>query len=299
MSMPATFRPDTALRQLAAERCTVALAGFETIWLPVLTDASFARTDLSALRLVFCLGIPERMRDMQARLPDTPLISGYGSTETCSFITLCTPDDPVEARMMTAGRVLPGLEVKVVDVHSGVELPPGQVGELLCRGWSRFEGYHNDPGRTASAVDADGWFHSGDLGRMDEHGRVAWISRLKDMLKVGGENVAALEIEGYLLAHPAVRMAQVVAAPDAHYTEVPAAYVMLAPGSALTEQEIIEHCLGKIATFKVPRYVRFVDEWPMSGTKIQKYILRERIRQELAERGITEAPRLSSTGPTR
>lgn len=288
------FRPHAALRQLDDERCTVALAGFETIWLPVLTHADFAGTDLTTLRLVFCLGIPERMREMQTYLPNAALVSGYGSTETCSFIVLCEPTDPVEARMTTAGRVLPGLEVKVVDAENGLDLPAGTVGEILCRGWSRFEGYYKDAVRTAAAIDGDGWFHSGDLGTLDDHGRVAWTSRLKDMMKVGGENVAALEIEGFLLEHPAVLMAQVVAAPDAHYTEVPAAFILLRPGRSATEEAIIQHCLGRIATFKVPRYVRFVAEWPMSGTKIQKFVLREQIALEIAASGVAEAPRLSS-----
>ncbi len=114
------------------------------------------------------------------------------------------------------------------------------------------------------------------------------------MLKVGGENVAAAEVEGYLVTHPAVGMAQVVAAPDAHYVEVPAAFIMLKPGAEATEQELIDYCRGKIATFRVPRYIRFVDEWPMSGTKVKKYVLREQIAKELADRGITEAPRITS-----
>ena len=144
-------------------------------------------------------------------------------------------------------------------------------------------------------IDAGDWYHSGDLMSWDDEGRASFIGRLKDMLKVGGENVSPAEVEGHLLTHPAVQLAQVVGAPDARYIEVACAFVQLAPGaSATTEEELIEHCLGEIATFKVPRYVRFVTEWPMSGTKIQKFRLRERIAEELREAGITEAPRLSS-----
>jgi fatty-acyl-CoA synthase len=143
-------------------------------------------------------------------------------------------------------------------------------------------------------IDADGWFHSGDLVRRDGDGRVTFVGRLKDMLKVGGENVSAAEVENHLVTHPAVQIAQVVAAPDARYIEVPCAFVELAPGASATEQELIDHCLGSIATFKVPRYVRFVREWPQSGTKIQKHRLRERIASELLEAGISEAPKLSS-----
>jgi fatty-acyl-CoA synthase len=288
------FRPDTALRQLVEERCTVALAGFETIWIPILNQPTFDEADLVDLRIVFCLGVPERMREMQAVLPNAPLISTYGSTETASFFTLSDPADPVEARMTTTGQLLPGLRARVIDVDTGADLGPNEVGEILCGGWSRFEGYYNDPQATADAIDSDGWFHSGDLGFMDGEGRITFTSRLKDMLKVGGENVAAPEVEGHLLEHPAILMAQVVAAPDAQYTEVPAAYVMLRPASTATEDEVIRHCVGQMANFKVPRYVRFVEEWPMSGTKIKKHVLRDRIATELQGLGITQAPRLSS-----
>jgi fatty-acyl-CoA synthase len=143
-------------------------------------------------------------------------------------------------------------------------------------------------------IDEQGWFHSGDMGTVDSDGRVQFVSRLKDMLKVGGENVAAAEIEELLLTHPSVLIAQVVAAPDARYIEVPAAYVQLNPDATSSEEEIIAFCLGDIATYKVPRYVRFVDAWPMSGTKIQKFVLREQIAKELADGGITEAPKLRS-----
>jgi fatty-acyl-CoA synthase len=132
-----------------------------------------------------------------------------------------------------------------------------------------------------AAIDADGWFHSGDLASVREDGCLIYAGRLKDMLKVGGENVSALEVEDYLNGHPAVNVVQVVAAPDARYTEVPAAYVQLKPGASAGAEALIDYCVGKIASYKVPRYVRFVTEWPMSGTKIQKFVLREQIAEEL------------------
>ena len=188
----------------------------------------------------------------------------------------------------------PGIEVKVVDPETGAERPSGQVGELCFRGYSRFEGYYKDPELTASVIDQDGWFHSADLAHLDAQGRVVYAGRLKDMLKVGGENVSALEVEDFMASHASVDIVQVVAAPDSRYGEVPAAYVQLKPEAEIGEAELIDFCRGRIATYKVPRYVRFVNEWPMSGTKIQKFVLRERIAQELAGRGITEAPRLGS-----
>jgi fatty-acyl-CoA synthase len=288
------FDPGRAIDELERERCTIAFPAFQTIWMAVLNHPRFPEADLGALRLVINVGTVGALRTMQARHPHIPQVAGYGGTESCGFATLGAPDDAEEARLTTGGAPLPGMEIRVVDPRTGADLPPGETGEFLVRGASRFVRYHGDRELTARAIDADGWFHSGDLGRADEQGRIAFVERLKDMLKVGGENVAAAEVETYLLSHPDVEVAQVVAAPDRRYDQVPAAFVQLRPGAALTEDELIAHCLGRIATYKLPRYVRFVapDAWPMSGTKIQKFRLREQIARELRERGIEEAPRL-------
>ena len=288
------FDPATSLKQLHEERCTVAIPTFETIWLAMLNHPDFESSDLSPLRLVFNVGNPVRLRQQQERLPNAPQVSGFGSTEASSFLTMGEADDPLDERVNTTGRPLPGIDLRIVDPETNEPVPAGTTGEIVYRGYSVFDGYYNDPERTAESVDADGWFHSGDLGHVDEEGRLTFVSRLKDMLKVGGENVAAAEVEAYLVTHPAVMFAQVVSAPDARYTEVPAAFIQLADGETATEEDLIDYCLGTIATFKVPRYVRFVDEYPMSGTKIQKYVLRERIAAELEAGGITEAPRLRS-----
>ncbi|ONM46420.1 class I adenylate-forming enzyme family protein [Nocardia donostiensis] len=286
------YQPDTALNQLEEQRCTVALPGFETVWLPVLNRPDFARRDLSALRLVMAVGVPERLRDMAARLPHAVQVSCFGMTEASSFLSLSKQTDTHEQRMTTGGHPLPGMQCRVVDPETGRDVPPGTEGELLFRGTNCFDGYLHDPELTARCFDEQGWFHTGDVAVMDTDGRVTFVSRLKDMLKVGGENVSAVEVEDYLLRHPAVHIAQVVGAPDAYYVEVPAAYIELKPDATATEQEIIEFCLGNIATYRVPRYVRFVEEWPMSGTKIKKYVLRDRIKAELAEANITQAPKL-------
>jgi fatty-acyl-CoA synthase len=186
------------------------------------------------------------------------------------------------------------MQTRVVDPETGADLPPDTEGELLFRGSNAFDGYLHAPELTARCIDGDGWFHTGDVATQDSDGRVTFVSRLKDMLKVGGENVSAAEVESYLIGHPAVGIVQVVAAPDSYYVEVPAAFIQLKPGATATEDEIIDFCRGQIATFRIPRYVRFVDDWPMSGTKIKKFELRERIADELRRRGITEAPRLTS-----
>jgi fatty-acyl-CoA synthase len=288
------FDPGVALRMLEAERCTVLYPAFETIWLAVLDHPDFDRTDLSAVRLIQSIAVPERLAQLEARMPWAAQVSSYGATESSSNLTLTRPDDPYEVRINTLGHVLPGLELKIVDPESGMECPAGTVGELRFRGYSLFKGYYKDPELTSESFDADGFFCSQDLAKLDQDGRLIYVGRLKDMLKVGGENVSALELEGYLVTHPAINIAQVVAAPDGRYGEVPAAFLELKVEGSIAEEEVVEFCLDRIATYKVPRYVRFVSrgDWPMSGTKIQKFVLRDRISTELRERGITEAPRL-------
>jgi fatty-acyl-CoA synthase len=288
------FDPDVALRMLEEERVTVAYPAFETIWLGILNHPRFAEADLRCIKVIQNIATPEKLAQFEARMPWAVQVTSYGSTECATNLTLPLPDDPYEVRINTLGTPLDGVEVKIVDPETRLERPVGEVGELSFRGYSRFDGYYKDPEQTAASIDADGWFYTGDLASLDEGGRLIYAGRLKDMLKVGGENVSALEVEDYLAGHPAVDIVQVVAAPDARYDEVAAAFVQLRPGASATEEELIDFCLGRIATFKVPRYVRFVTEWPMSGTKIQKFVLRETIAGELESRGISEAPRLDA-----
>jgi fatty-acyl-CoA synthase len=295
---PGHFVPDVGLRMLEEERVTVAYPAFEMIWLAIVNHPRFGEADLSAIRLVMALGTPERLLQLQRKVPWAKQVSSFGATESSSHVTLALPDDDEHARIATLGTPLPGIEIKIVDPETGADKPANEIGELLYRGYQRFEGYYKDPEQTAKAIDTEGWFHSGDLGSIDEQGRLAYHGRLKDMLKVGGENVSALEVEDYLTRHEAVNIVQVVAAPDARYDEVPAAFVELKPGAECSERELIEFCVGKIATFKVPRYVRFVEAWPMSGTKIQKFQLRDRIAKELADAGVREAPKIGSPTET-
>jgi fatty-acyl-CoA synthase len=287
------FEATAALDQLERERVTVAMPAFELIWLSVLDHPRFPNADLSALRTVMNVGVPERLERMQAMLPQAVQISMFGMTESCGSICIGSRSDSLQSRTRSSGRPLRGIEVRVVDPETGEDCAPGVPGELRFRGVTRFVEYYRDPDTTASVIDAAGWARTGDLVRRESDGTVAFVSRLKDMLKVGGENASAAEIEGYLITHPAVTVASVVAAPDARYGEVAAAFVQTAPGAQVTEEELIDYCVGSIATFKVPRYIRFVDDFPVSASqKIQKYALRERIESELQERGITEAPKL-------
>tara|TARA_Y100001968_G_scaffold135072_1_gene123229 strand:- start:7073 stop:8740 length:1668 start_codon:yes stop_codon:yes gene_type:complete len=289
------YNPDVALQQIRDERPTVALPAFETIWVPIVNHPTREEDDFDSIRLVMVVGVPERLRQFQKETPHAPILNCFGQTEVCAFLSLCELDDEPELRFTKGGFPLPGMIAEVHDPESGEILPHGSVGELWYRGPNMFDGYFRDPELTEEVFDERGFFRTGDICELDEDGRVTFVSRLKDMLKVGGENVSAAEVEGYLITHPSIALAQVVAAPDERYVEVPAAYIQLKPDAQATEEEIIDFCRGKIATYRVPRYVRFVDDWPMSGTKIKKVILREMISDELKSKGITQAEKISSS----
>ena len=276
------FNAEIAVDQLERERITVAHPAFETIWLAVIGHPRFAQADLSQLRAILNVGVPERLRSMQAALPSARLFSCFGATEAASHLSLCRPDDDPAFAFTTGGHPMPGMEVRVVDPETELDLPPGCEGEVLYRGPHRFDGYYKAPELTAQCIDTDGWFHSKDVGVLDTDGRLTFKSRLKDMLKVGGENVGTAEIESLIAEHPAVALVQVVAAPDSRYGQVPAAFIQLKPDASCEPNEIVAWCTGRIATFKVPRHVRFVTDWPMSGTKIRKTELRDTIAAELA-----------------
>jgi long-chain acyl-CoA synthetase len=207
-----------------------------------------------------------------------PILEGYGLTETSPVMAVNTFG---RTKLGTVGQPIPGVEVRIA-----------ADGEILTRGPNVMRGYFGKPQATAEALDADGWFHTGDRGRLGADGALTYLGRLKDMLKVGGENVAAAEIEAFLLTHPAIDIVAVTGVRDAHYTEVPAAFVELAPGAELSQDELIDYCVDSIATFKVPRYLRIVDAWPMSGTKIRKHLLREGLEAELDAAGILQAERV-------
>ena len=285
---PGYFDPGVSVGQIIEHKVTVAMPAFETIWLPVVDHPRWQDVDLTTLRMVEAVGTEARLMDIQSRHPDAVVVSCFGMTEACGFLSLALPTDSLDTRINTGGHPLPGMEAKICDPETGNIISPGGVGEICFRGPNTFDGYYLEPELTAECFDEDGFFKSGDLGHMDEDGRVTYRNRIKDMLKVGGENVAAAEVEDYLIGHPAVLIAQVVAAPDEKYVEVPAAFLELKPGQFVTEEEIIDFCRGNIASFRIPRYVRIVDEWPMSGTKIKKFELRQRIASELSDDSISE-----------
>lgn len=278
------FAAGTALKMLEAERATATYPCFVTIMSDLIRHPDFPTTDLHRIRLMnsnFAVQPPGIQEAMLEAMPDTIYVGTYGMTETGG--TVCTSEltDSLETRCTRLGKPLPGLEVKIVSLETGEELPVGERGEILVRGYCLFDGYYKDPENTAAAMEPDGFFHTGDVGSFDDAGQIMFHGRSKDMLKVGGENVAAAEIEAFLARHPAVKLAQIVGVPDLRLQEVPAAFVELEDGEEASEQELIDFCRGDIASFKVPRYVRFVTEWPMSTSKIQKFRLRDQFLQEL------------------
>ena len=280
----AFFEAGKALRMLADERVSATYPCFVTIMSDLIYHPDFQKTDLSRIRLMnsnFAVQ-PAGIRDaMLKAMPNAIQVGTFGMTETAGTVTTSMLTDPLGQRTGRLGKPLPGIEVRIVDHDTGLNVPPGVRGEVLVRGYSTLEGYYKDPEKTAAAIDAEGWYHTGDVGSIDPAGTMMFHGRTKDMLKVGGENVAAAEIEASLQRHDAVKLAQVVGIPDARYAEVPAAFIELKPGEVATAQALIAHCKAEIAAFKIPRHIRFVTEWPMSTSKIQKFRLRDQLLKEL------------------
>jgi fatty-acyl-CoA synthase len=285
LTMP-FFEVEAAARQLRDERATVVYSLFPPVTMALLHDPRL-RAGLPSARAYANLSPPDVQRQVQQLIAPARLVNAYGITEATALAVFSAPTDSPEQVATTCGSPFPGVEARIVDVDSGRVLAPGERGELQLRGYNVFRGYYNDPEATARTLDADGWLHTGDVCSLDDDGRVAYHGRDKDMLKVGGENVSALEVESVLGAHPAVKLAQVVGAPDERLQEVVAAFVELAPGASVSEQELVDYCATRIARFKVPRHVRFVEEWPMSATKVQKFRLRDRIAAELRSAATT------------
>ena len=268
------FDPLLTLQALHHERCTH-LHGVPTMFIAQLDHPRFAEFDLSQLRGGIMAGSPcpvEVMKRVNLAMNMREVTIAYGMTETSPVSFQSAPDDPLDKRVSTVGRVLPHLQVKVIDAE-GRTVPVGTTGELCTRGYSVMQGYWGDDARTAEAV-VDGWMHTGDLATIDEHGYGNIVGRVKDMLIRGGENVYPREVEEFLFRHPAVAQVQVFGVPDARYGEEVCAWVVLKPGQQLTTEELREFCRDQIAHYKVPRHVLFVAELPMTITgKAQKFVM--------------------------
>jgi acyl-CoA synthetase (AMP-forming)/AMP-acid ligase II len=278
------FEAGQALEMLESEKATATYPCFVAIMSDLIYHPNFKKADLSRVRLMnssFALQPPGIKDSMLKALPNAIQVGTFGMTETAGTVSTSMLTDTLKARTTGLGKPLPGLEVRIVDPETGADLGPGQRGEVLVRGYSTLEGYYKDPVKTAAALDPDGWYHTGDVGSMDAEGVMMFHGRTKDMLKVGGENVAAAEIEACLQRHPSVKLAQVVGIPDTRLVEVAAAFVELKPDAKASPEELIAHCKAEIAGFKVPRQVRYVTEWPMSTSKIQKFRLRDELIVEL------------------
>jgi fatty-acyl-CoA synthase len=279
-----TFEPRATLTACATERCT-SLYGVPTMFIAQLDHPDFKGFDLSSLRTGIMAGSPcpiEVMKRVASDMGIREISIAFGMTETSPVSTQTRVDDSLELRCSTVGQVQPHTEIKIVDASTGGIQPRGEPGEFLARGYLVMRGYWNDPERTAEAIDAGGWMHTGDLATMDDEGYVRIVGRIKDMIIRGGENVYPREIEEFLYTHPDVADVQVIGVPDERYGEELMAWVVPRPGAELNEDEVKEFCRGKIAHFKVPRYVKFVDEFPMTVTgKVQKYKMRDAAIDEL------------------
>ena len=273
------FRPDSAWEQIVEHGVTSLWPWFQAVMLGLEGAKGFDPTAIPDVTALSLIGPPAFLRRIQALFPRAAHINGCGMSELSGYYAMSPLDDDQEARATTGGRPVSGVEVRIVDPETGADVPPDTIGEVLIRGYLQMEGYYRDPERTAATIDGDGWLHSGDLYRMDAAGRISFEGRLKDMLKVGGENVPAIEVESFLCTHPQIRVAEVVGVPDDLLDEVPVAFVEIEEGVVLGADEIIAWCRGKIASFKIPRAVHFktAAEWPMSTTKINKVVLRKEL----------------------
>jgi acyl-CoA synthetase (AMP-forming)/AMP-acid ligase II len=271
----AHFEPEEGIAMMERERCTVAYPLFPIISQALLTHPNFANADFTSIRLVVDTGPTETLQRVQHAWGAAPVVSLAGMSEVAGVFAIGSASDTLERRLSTGGTPLPGVTVRIVDPISGTDVPPGTPGEIVIHSPGRFDGYNNDPERTGETLRGD-WVFSGDLGVMDHLGYVTFISRIKDMLKVGGNNVAPAEIEVFLESHPAIKIAQVVGIQNDKYLEVPVAFVELAEGHSASPDELLQFCRENLASYKVPSSFHVVDDWPVSATgKIQKAKLRD------------------------
>jgi len=277
------FDPLATLQAVANERCT-SLYGVPTMFIAELDHPDFRKFDLSSLRTGMMAGAPCPIEVMNRCVRDmnlTEMTIGYGMTETSPVSTQTAIGDPIEKQTGSVGRVHPHAEIKIVDTEGRI-VPRGERGELCTRGYCVMLGYWDDPEKTADAIDKNGWMHTGDLATMDEDGYFNIVGRIKDMVIRGGENIYPREIEEFLYRHPAIQDVQVFGVPDKRFGEELCAWIKVRAGSNLTAEGVKEFCAGQIAHYKVPRYIKFVDEFPMTVTgKMQKFVMREQMTTEL------------------
>jgi len=298
--LPPYFDPGLMLKLIAAER-PHSLLGVPTMLISMLDHPGFARTDISSMRQFTTGGavVPPALVGRVEAAFDARLSIVFAQTEASPVITQTSPQDSAEDRAHTLGRPLPQTEVKIVDPASGQTVAPGVIGEVCTRGYHVMTGYFQDPDRTAAAIDADGWLHTGDLASMDERGYCSIAGRLKDMIIRGGENIYPREIEQVLFGHPSVADVAVVGVPDAKWGEQVAAFLRPAPGQAPDPDELFAYCREHLAPHKTPRYWTVVEEFPLTPSgKVQKFVLRERFLAQGADVAIrAEGPDIAAAAP--
>jgi len=273
------YDPINVMMSIERERCT-AVYGVPTMFIGILDHKLFDKFDFSTLRTGIMAGSPcpvKTMNECVERMNMREVTIVYGLTESSPGMTQTRFDEPsLDKKCSTVGKAIPGIEVAVIDPDTGEHLGPGKHGELCCRGHNVMKGYYKMPEETAKAIDKDGWLHSGDIGMMDEDGYYAVTGRLKDMIIRGGENIYPKEVEDFIHHMAGVADVQVVGVPSQKYGELPAAFVILRPGAKVTAEDVVDHCRGKIAFYKIPKYVHFMEEYPMTASgKIMKVKLRE------------------------
>lgn len=283
------FNPAKVLETVEAERCTV-LHGVPTMFILELEQMEKERYDVSSLRTGIVAGAacpPDVMERIVNVMNMREVISSYGQTEASPCITSTRADDPLELKIGTVGKALPGVEVKIVDTGTGEEVPRGVQGEICARGYNIMKGYYKMPEATAAAIDRDGWLHTGDMGTMDENGYCRITCRIKDMIIRGGENIYPKEIEDFLRIHPLIKDAQIIGVPSEKYGEEVMAFIRVKDGHVLTPESVQEFCKGQIATSKIPRYVAFVDDYPYTANgKVQKFKLLEMALEMLGPQAV-------------
>jgi fatty-acyl-CoA synthase len=289
-----TFDPESTLAACAAERCT-SLYGVPTMFIAELGHPRFDEFDLSSLRTGIMAGSPcpvEVMKRVGSRMGIDQISIAFGQTETSPVSTMVRVDDTLEHRCATVGQVMPHTEIKIIDPATDRVQPRGKPGEFCARGYLVMRGYWNDPERSQESIDAAGWMHSGDLATMDEEGYVRIVGRIKDMVIRGGENIYPREIEEFLYTHPDIADVQVIGVPDERLGEELMAWIVPRPDASLTDEAVRDFCQGQIARFKIPRYLKLVDGFPMTVTgKVQKFKLRE---QAIAELGLESAATIAT-----
>lgn len=276
------FEPGEALKLISTERCTVMYAN-PTIYLPMTDHPILKEIDISCLKKGIAMGTPQNIIKLVEDMGVDQICTGYGMTETTAISAMSDPLEPLDLRTTTNGRPFPGVSIVIKDPDSEKIVPTGEDGEFRVKGYNVMKGYLDDPEKTAGAFDEDGYLRTGDIGMIREDGYVVFKGRYKDMLKTSGINVSTLEVEAFLETHPEVQVAHVVGIPDELKEEVGAAYIRLSPESTCSEKDILNFCKGKIASYKIPKYVRFATEFPLTSSgKVKKAEIRKKAIEELS-----------------